>query len=269
MLFVRDDIPAKLIFTEVLPIEGFYVEINLRKQKWLICCSYNTNKHNISKHMKALSKSIDLFSFNYENVLLMGDFKTGLDNDASKDFCNLYDLTNLINNKVTCYKNPNNPSCIDLLLINLPKYFQNSSVIETGLSDFHKMVVTVIKTNFRKPKPKIVNYRNYRYFSNDRFREKVKSELSKVVLENSDKGFNKFLDVCKEALNMYDPLKKKYIRGNNSPFMNRILSKEIMKRSRLRNKFLKSKSEADKKNYVKQRNYCVSLLRRKRNTMET
>ena len=57
----------------------------------------------------------------------------------------------------------------------------------------------------------------------------MKSELSKVVLENSDKGFDKFLDVCKEALNMYDPLKKKYIRGNNSPFMNRILSKEIKK----------------------------------------
>ena len=94
-------------------------------------------------------------------------------------------------------------------------------------------------------------------------------ELSKLVLENSDKGFNKCLVVCKEALNMYALLKKKYIRGNNSSFMNRILSKEIMKRSRLRNKFLKSKSEADKKNYVKQRNYCVSLLRRKRNTMET
>ena len=57
---------------------------------------------------------------------------------------------------------------------------------------------------------------------------------------------------------MYVPLKKKYIRGNNSSFVNRILSKEIMKWSRLRNKFLKSKSEAEKKNYVKQRNYCVS-----------
>ena len=44
--------------------------------------------------------------------------------------------------------------------------------------------------------------------------------------------------------------------------MNREISKEIMDRSRLRNKFLKTKSEADKKNYVKQRNYCVSLLRR-------
>ena len=84
------------------------------------------------------------------------------------------------------------------------------------------MVVTVMKTNFRKLESKIINYRNYRYFCNDRFREKVTSELSKVALENSDKGFNKFLDVCKEAL-----------RGNNSPFMNRILSKEIMKRSRL------------------------------------
>ena len=102
----------------------------------------------------------------------------------------------------------------------------------------------------------------YRYFSIGRFREKVTSQLSKVVLRNSDKGFNKFLAVCKEALNMYAPLKKKYITGNNSQFMNRTLSKEIMKRSRLRNKFLKSKSEADQKNYVKQRNYCVSLLRR-------
>ena len=64
MLFVREDNPAKLIFTEVSPIEGFYVEINLRKQKWLIFCSYNPNKHNISKHIEVLSKSI----------LLMGDF---------------------------------------------------------------------------------------------------------------------------------------------------------------------------------------------------
>ena len=56
------------------------------KQKWLICCSYNPNKHNISKHIEALSKSIDLFSSNYENALLMGDFNAGLDNAVLKDF---------------------------------------------------------------------------------------------------------------------------------------------------------------------------------------
>ena len=58
MLFVRKDIPVKLIFFEILPIEGFYVGINLREQKWLLCCSYNANIHNISKHIEALSKGI-------------------------------------------------------------------------------------------------------------------------------------------------------------------------------------------------------------------
>ena len=184
-----------------------------------VSLGYHFNKNTLLRKSYFSVFAYDLFSSNYENVLLMGDFNAGLDNAVLKDFCNLHNLTNLIN-KATCYKNPNNPSCIDLLLTNFPKCFQNSCVIETGLSDFHKMVVTVMKTNLQKLEPKIINYRNYRYFSNDRFREKVTSELSKVVLENSDKGFNKFLDVCKEALNMYAPLKKKYTRGNNSPFMN-------------------------------------------------
>ena len=95
MLFVHEEIPAKLIFTEVSPIEGFCVETNLRKQNRL-GCSYNPNKHNISKHIETLSRSIDLLSSNYENVLLTGDFNAGLDNAVLKDFCNLYNLTNLI-----------------------------------------------------------------------------------------------------------------------------------------------------------------------------
>ena len=37
-----------------------------------------------------------------------------------------------------------------------------------------------------------------------------------------------------------------------------------MKRSRLRNKFLNSKSDIDRKAYNKQRNYCVSLIRREK-----
>ena len=61
---------------------------------------------------------------------------------------------------------------------------------------------------------------------------------------------------------MYAPLSKKCIRGKNYPFMNRMLSKQITKRTRLKNKFLNSKSEDDKKNYSKQRNYCVFLLGR-------
>ena len=89
------------------------------------------------------------FSFNYENFLLIGEFNVGLDDTAMKDFCNLYNLRSLID-KPTFYKNPANSSCIELLLTNCSKYFHNSNVIETGLSNFHKMIVTMMKKSYRK-----------------------------------------------------------------------------------------------------------------------
>ena len=46
------------------------------------------------------------------------------------------------------------------------------------------------------------------------------------------------------------------------PFMTKQLSKETMKRSRLRNNFLRNRTEENKILYNRQRNYCVSLLRK-------
>ena len=43
--------------------------------------------------------------------------------------------------------------------------------------------------------------------------------------------------------------------------MNKKLSKEIMSRSHLKNNFLKTKTDANRKAYNKQKNYCVSLFR--------
>ena len=77
-----------------------------------------------------------------------------------KVFCDSYEFENLIKD-ATCYKYPENPSCIDLILTNNLNSFQNSGVIETCLSDFHKMTVTVMKTTFEKLKPNIVYYRDY------------------------------------------------------------------------------------------------------------
>ena len=48
----------------------------------------------------------------------------------------------------TYYKNPANTTCIDLILKNSNRSFENSCTIKTGLSDFHKMIVTVLKIYF-------------------------------------------------------------------------------------------------------------------------
>ena len=64
------------------------------------------------------------------------------------------------------------------------------------------------------------------------------------------------------SLEKYAAHKKKYIPGNHFPFMNKELSKAIMHRSKLRNNFLRHRSNENRKKYSKQRDYWVSLLRR-------
>ena len=59
MLYVREDIPAKLLNHDFLFVESFFVEINLYKKKWLINCSYNPHKNDLRKHLDTISKSLD------------------------------------------------------------------------------------------------------------------------------------------------------------------------------------------------------------------
>ena len=83
--------------------------------------------------------------------MVIRDLNAKINLGCMKLFCHTYDLSSLI--KVpTCYKNLEKPSCIDMILTNPLKSFQNSSVAETGVSDFYKMTVTVMKTTFEKLK---------------------------------------------------------------------------------------------------------------------
>ena len=50
-----------------------FIEINLRKKKWLLSVSYNPHKSLIEKHLQAIGKNL-LCSGRYENFLIMGNF---------------------------------------------------------------------------------------------------------------------------------------------------------------------------------------------------
>ena len=121
MLFVREDIPCKLLYLENKPMEGFYVEINLRKTKWLLCCSYNPSRSNIDFHLEHLIRNLALYSSCYENFMII-DFKLEANYSAMSAFSDTYNLKNLIK-EPTCYENPNKSSCIDLMLTKISKQF--------------------------------------------------------------------------------------------------------------------------------------------------
>ena len=78
LLYVRDDIPSKQIklkFIENEAFQEFFVEINLRKKKWLLCCSYNPDKNKILPHLHATSKALDDLRKKYDNFILLGGFQ--------------------------------------------------------------------------------------------------------------------------------------------------------------------------------------------------
>ena len=120
MLYVRADVPSKLLPTESLPMKGFYVEINLQKKKRLLCCSCNPNKNAIKNHLEILYKGLALYSSKYENFVVLGDLNIGMVNSDMTVFCDTYGLRCLIK-EPTCYKTPENPSSIDLILTNMVK----------------------------------------------------------------------------------------------------------------------------------------------------
>ena len=140
-----------------------------------------------------------LCSASYENLIKVSDFNVCVEEIGMSGSCDTFGLSSLIKD-ATCYKNPENPSSIDLILTNNPRSFQNSCVVETGLSDFHRMVVTVMKTSFERLKPRVINYRDYKSFENKLFREELLLELSNSTLEENADRFEEFIEICQIAM---------------------------------------------------------------------
>ena len=78
------------------------------------------------------------------------------------------------------------PSCIDLYLTNCAKTFESTVTIETGPSDFYKLVVTVLKVKHEKVPPKIIKYRDYKNFDLTRFFEKLQMRLTHPNMNSLD-----------------------------------------------------------------------------------
>ena len=222
LVYVREDIPSELLNISciVSDIECLGIEVNLRKVKWLVICSYNLHKSYISNHLDNLSKVLNRNLSQYERFLCIGDFNSETTEFAMKNFCEIFHLRNLAN-VPTCYKNPLKPSCTDLFLTNCSRSFQDTQVKETGLSDFHKMNITVSKIFYSKQKHKAVFFRNYKKFDNSAFKEALNRELLKYDLNNIK--YDTFQEIIVSVLNVYAPLKKKYLRANHASFVTKEL----------------------------------------------
>ena len=117
-----------------------------------------------------------------------------------------------------------------------------------------------MKKSFKKYRSRIIKFREYNHIQNNAFREDLLSELLNFNIEIIDESFMEIFETCNKHLNYHAPCKQKCARGNHLSFMNKSLSKKIMKRARLRNS--KDRNKENSSRYSKQRNYCASLIRK-------
>lgn len=137
------------------------------------------NRHNrfIKDHLNKLGKAIQFYLKTYEN-LIMGHFNAEIFKPKLVSACTFYNFKCFIN-KLTFYKNPDNPSCIDLNLPNCPYYFQDPSTFETGSSDFQKLILTLFKSEILRQQPNIISYRKYKRFHSLAFESVIAKKLEK------------------------------------------------------------------------------------------
>ena len=111
---------------------------------------------------ETLSKAVN----SYENIIVIGDLNIDVSdpdkdrNNYLSDFVDTFSLSSLINRK-TCLKNISGTT-IDIMLTNRPKCFQKTSTVVTGLSDIHKMIISCLKTIFKKIPTKKIVFRDYK-----------------------------------------------------------------------------------------------------------
>ena len=216
LIYVREGIPVKKLTDYKTPddMECGILEINMHKKKWILFGIYRPPSQNTNYFFDEMGKAIDHYSNRCENFIKLGDFNIEEKQAEIKTFTEIYQLKNLIK-EPTCFKS-DNPKCIDLILTNRSSSFQNSGTIETGLSDFYSMVVTVLKGGFIKRGPKIILYRDYSKFEVNNFRQARKDSLNEM--DGNDTEFSEFNRRVETMLNEHAPIKKKYVRANDGPF---------------------------------------------------
>ena len=126
-VYIRDTIPSKILKRHSCPndMECLFIEFQKMQVATLRNVSHPPSQ-NDAYDFNYLDKALDFYS-NDKHFLLVGDFNT---EHYIEPLLYENELSNL-----TCFKNMQNPRCIDLLLTNNSYAFRQSTTVCSGLSD--------------------------------------------------------------------------------------------------------------------------------------
>ena len=116
----------------------------------------------------------------------------------------------------------------------------------------------MLQSNYTKMNTKVLTRSCFKNFPEQFFLQDLKQGLSNTG------NFSNFNNEFKNTLNDHVPIKTSKVCGNTKPHVNKILRKEIMKRSNLKNITNKSGKIEGKKCYEIQQNVVTKLNKKLR-----
>ena len=121
------------------------------------------------------------------------------------------------------------------------------------MSDHHLAIYTMLNSTYTRLEPNFLWRRQNKHCFKESFLQDLKNGISTYNI------FSPFNNKFKETLDHHVPIKITKLRGNTKSHINKILRKEIMKRSRLKNKANKTVSVEDLRLHKIQRNVVTKL----------
>ena len=235
------------------------------------------HNHNKAKHNKTvcifigihctwevLSRLTDYFVGNSNLTVLFGDINYDMCKDnILYDLCDIYDLKNSIDGPA-CFKGETTPTLLDVFLTNKPNSFCHFLNVDTGISDLHNLTGAVSKVHAPQSNKRLTTYRSMKHFDQEEFTKdlaNVPFHICEIFDDINDTVWAQ-QHLLSSIIDIHAPLKQRFLRKNQVPYMNPQLRKAIHQRNMWRNKHFKDKRDSIARNkYVHYRNKVVKLTK--------
>ena len=228
LVYVNKNISSKYLRTFHLAndIEAISIEVHLKQRKLLVVSIYRPPEQKLAYFLSSITDLLDHYLRTYEDFIVKGDFNESETSPALDSFLDEQKCKNIKNK--TCFKSVKG-SCIDLILTSSPSLHQFTNVFETGISDHHLLIYTMLKSTYNKMESKVLSKRCFKNFSEKSFLQDLNQGLSNTG------NFSDFNNEFKNTSNNHAPIKTSKVRGDTKPHVNKNLRKEIMKRYNVKN----------------------------------
>ena len=262
--YIRSDIPNRRRYDIEKhienQIESLALEITIRKEKWLFLGFYKPPKVKDKFLVECFENVYTMFNSEFKSMYFLGDGNINL-NKKNAEFTNFMDVFGMscVVKGPTCFKGT--PSLIDLILTDTPGRLGGSLNINTGISDFHNLIIASTRMHVPKSEMPVFHYRSMKHFSETNFLEELSMVPFHIIslFDDPNDSYWAFNQLYKDVIDSHAPVRTARKHPKHAAFMNTNLRKARNVKAMLRRKFDKYPTNRNWEDYRKQRNYVTKL----------